>query len=131
MQDPHAHKGSRRNLLGDNPDPKLVEALSNETRVTAKTPPVFLLHPRGPRRRGAELPPLPRGLQEARRPCRDAPLSEGAARRRPGAEVPRPQGVAGQAGGLAQGTRSAPPAGKVNLARGPCPPCRPSPTRCR
>jgi acetyl esterase/lipase len=39
-----AHQGSRRNLLGDNPDPKLVESLSNETQVTAQTPPTFLFH---------------------------------------------------------------------------------------
>ena len=38
------HKGSRRNLLGENPDPKLVEDLSNERRVTAETPPAFLFH---------------------------------------------------------------------------------------
>jgi acetyl esterase/lipase len=39
-----AHMGSRRNLLGDNPDPKLVEDLSNELRVSAQTPPTFLFH---------------------------------------------------------------------------------------
>jgi acetyl esterase/lipase len=39
-----AHPGSRRNLLGENPDPKLVESLSNETQVTARTPPTFLFH---------------------------------------------------------------------------------------
>ena len=39
-----AHQGSRRNLLGENPDPKLVESLSNETQVTARTPPTFLFH---------------------------------------------------------------------------------------
>ena len=38
------HAGSRRNLLGENPDPKLVEELSNELRVTAQTPPTFLFH---------------------------------------------------------------------------------------
>jgi hypothetical protein len=31
-------------LLGDNPDPKLVESLSNELQVTAQTPPTFLFH---------------------------------------------------------------------------------------
>jgi acetyl esterase/lipase len=44
LQEPFAHGGSRRNLLGENPDPKLVESLSNETQVTDKTPPVFLFH---------------------------------------------------------------------------------------
>ena len=39
-----AHVGSRRNLLGDNPDPKLVENLSNELQVTRDTPPTFLFH---------------------------------------------------------------------------------------
>jgi acetyl esterase/lipase len=39
-----AHMGSRRNLLGDSPDPKLVELLSNELQVTADTPPTFLFH---------------------------------------------------------------------------------------
>jgi acetyl esterase/lipase len=39
-----AHQGSKRNLLGENPDPKLVESLSNETQVTTQTPPTFLFH---------------------------------------------------------------------------------------
>jgi acetyl esterase/lipase len=38
------HQGSKRYLLGDNPDPKLVASLSNETQVTARTPPTFLFH---------------------------------------------------------------------------------------
>lgn len=38
------HKGSRKNLLGENPDPQLVELMSNEKQVTAKTPPTFLFH---------------------------------------------------------------------------------------
>jgi acetyl esterase/lipase len=41
---PYTHKGSLRNLLGDNPDPKLVESLSNELQVTPQTPPTFLFH---------------------------------------------------------------------------------------
>jgi acetyl esterase/lipase len=40
----YAHQGSRRALLGDNPDPALVENLSNELRVTPQTPPTFLFH---------------------------------------------------------------------------------------
>jgi len=39
---PFSHAGSRRNLLGDQPSPDLIEDLSNENRVTATTPPVFL-----------------------------------------------------------------------------------------
>lgn len=38
------HKGSRRNLLGENPDAKLVRNLSNEKQVTSETPPTFLVH---------------------------------------------------------------------------------------
>jgi acetyl esterase/lipase len=41
---PYTHKGSLRNLLGENPDPKLMEGLSNELQVTAQTPPTFLFH---------------------------------------------------------------------------------------
>jgi acetyl esterase/lipase len=40
----YVHQGSKRYLLGDNPDPKLVESLSNEIQVTAQTPPTFLFH---------------------------------------------------------------------------------------
>lgn len=43
----YVHKGSRRNLLGDDPDPKLVELLSNEKQVTPQTPPAFLFHTDG------------------------------------------------------------------------------------
>jgi acetyl esterase/lipase len=39
---PLAHTGSRTNLLGNNSDPALFEALSAETRVTKETPPAFL-----------------------------------------------------------------------------------------
>jgi acetyl esterase/lipase len=38
------HAGSKNNLLGPNPDPKLVEFYSNEKQVTAMTPPTFLFH---------------------------------------------------------------------------------------
>jgi acetyl esterase/lipase len=40
----YVHKGSRQNLLGENPDAALVESLSNEKQVTAETPPTFLFH---------------------------------------------------------------------------------------
>jgi acetyl esterase/lipase len=40
----YTHKGSLQNLLGDSPDPKLVESLSSELQVTAQTPPTFLFH---------------------------------------------------------------------------------------
>lgn len=38
------HEGSMRRLLGEAPDPKLLESLSNEKQVTPKTPPTFLFH---------------------------------------------------------------------------------------
>lgn len=41
---PFAHGGSRKNLLGEDPSRALVESLSNETQVTAETPPAFLVH---------------------------------------------------------------------------------------
>lgn len=40
----YVHTGSRRNLLGENPNPSLIELLSNEKQVTAETPPTFLFH---------------------------------------------------------------------------------------
>lgn len=40
----YVHKGSRRNLQGENPDAALVDDLSNEKRVTSQTPPTFLFH---------------------------------------------------------------------------------------
>lgn len=42
--EPYAHLGSLHALLGDKPDPNLVRLLSNETQVTARTPPTFLFH---------------------------------------------------------------------------------------
>jgi acetyl esterase/lipase len=38
------HGGSKLNLLGDNPNPKLVDLLSNEKQVTRDTPPTFIFH---------------------------------------------------------------------------------------
>ena len=43
LADPIAHRGSRTSLLGPTPDSTLVRALSNETRVTPRTPPTFLI----------------------------------------------------------------------------------------
>ncbi len=40
----YTHRGSRDNLLGKNPDPKLIESLSTEKQVTSNTPPTFLFH---------------------------------------------------------------------------------------
>lgn len=44
MRDDFTHRGSRKNLLGENPDPALVERYSLERQVTADTPPAFLVH---------------------------------------------------------------------------------------
>jgi acetyl esterase/lipase len=41
---PYGHKGSLRNLLGDNPSQELIESLSNERQVTKQTPPTFIAH---------------------------------------------------------------------------------------
>lgn len=42
MSAPYTHDWSEHNLLGDNPNPRLREDLSNELRVTGQTPPTFL-----------------------------------------------------------------------------------------
>lgn len=44
LEDPNTHKGSRKNLLGQEPDPKVLESLCNDKQVTAQTPPTFLFH---------------------------------------------------------------------------------------
>jgi acetyl esterase/lipase len=44
MTSAYTHRGSRRNLLGDNPDPEVAASLSTETQVTPQTPPAFLFH---------------------------------------------------------------------------------------
>jgi acetyl esterase/lipase len=44
FDEPYTHRGSQRNLLGEDPDPELVQSLSNEKQVTAETPPTFLFH---------------------------------------------------------------------------------------
>jgi acetyl esterase/lipase len=41
---PDTHGGSKKNLLGENPTPELVELLSNEKQVTPQTPPCFIFH---------------------------------------------------------------------------------------
>jgi acetyl esterase/lipase len=44
LRTPYVHRGSRQALLGPDPDPRLVDELSNETQVTTFTPPTFLVH---------------------------------------------------------------------------------------
>lgn len=38
------HGGSRKNLIGENPSPELVNRFSNELNVNSNTPPTFLVH---------------------------------------------------------------------------------------
>lgn len=44
MQNDITHKGSQISLLGNNPSQELLDSFSNEKRVTAQTPPTFLVH---------------------------------------------------------------------------------------
>lgn len=44
MTESFGHGGSKRNLLGDNPDPELAKFVSSELQVTPQTPPTFLFH---------------------------------------------------------------------------------------
>ena len=44
FDEPYTHRGSQRNLLGQDAEAKLVESLSNEKQVTKETPPTFLWH---------------------------------------------------------------------------------------
>lgn len=44
FDEPFTHRGSQRNLLGENPDPELIKKLSNEKSVTKENPPTFLFH---------------------------------------------------------------------------------------
>jgi acetyl esterase/lipase len=44
MQNDITHKGSQVSLLGNNPSQELLDSFSNEKKVTAQTPPTFLVH---------------------------------------------------------------------------------------
>lgn len=44
MKMDYTHKGSRNNLLGENPSEDLVNQYSNELQVTKNTPPTFIVH---------------------------------------------------------------------------------------
>ncbi len=44
MHDGLTHGGSKKALLGENPDPELVRVFSLEEQVTRETPPTFILH---------------------------------------------------------------------------------------
>ncbi|TDO71049.1 acetyl esterase/lipase [Flavobacterium chryseum] len=44
MQNDITHKGSQISLLGENASQELIDSFSNEKKVTAQTPPAFLVH---------------------------------------------------------------------------------------
>jgi acetyl esterase/lipase len=44
MSESWGHGGSKKNLLGDNPDPELTKLMSNDLQVSPQTPPTFLFH---------------------------------------------------------------------------------------
>lgn len=44
MQNDITHKGSQTNLLGNTPTQDLIDFFSNEKKVTAQTPPAFIVH---------------------------------------------------------------------------------------
>jgi acetyl esterase/lipase len=44
MHPPVTHMGSRRNLIGENPDSALVTLMCNDEQVTKNTPPSFIIH---------------------------------------------------------------------------------------
>jgi acetyl esterase/lipase len=44
MSKPIMHKGSRNNLIGENPDSSLAKLYSNELQITKQTPPTLLIH---------------------------------------------------------------------------------------
>ena len=44
MAEPWGHGGSKRRLLGENPDAALMDRVSTERRVNAQTPPCFIVH---------------------------------------------------------------------------------------
>jgi acetyl esterase/lipase len=44
MGEPHCHGGSVRNLLGPDPSQELLARNNTAARVTAETPPIFLVH---------------------------------------------------------------------------------------
>lgn len=44
FEDDITHRGSRHNLLGENPQPQWLAYFSNETQVTSDAPPAFIMH---------------------------------------------------------------------------------------
>jgi len=70
------HKGSRRNLLGEQPSQELMENLSTQRQVTDKTPPTFIFHTwDAPSRTGRKCASIRSGPPKSGRGVRDAHLS--------------------------------------------------------
>jgi len=67
--DEKTHGGSKRNLLGRDPKPDLLDLFSNEKQVTANTPPAFLAHALDDK---AVPPDNSRAFYEALRSCQVA-----------------------------------------------------------
>ena len=44
MENDITHKGSQTSLLGNNPSKELIDSYSNEKKITAQTPPAFIVH---------------------------------------------------------------------------------------
>ena len=131
-----------RHLLGETPDPRLVEDLSNERRVTARTPPAFLFHTaEDTGGAGGEQPRLHPGAAPGRRARRAARLSRGAATASASAapippsspgRIVSPAGC-GRGGCSRVHRRPAPDGGRTAFADGewrwPIAPCPPPVTR--
>ena len=100
------HQGSKTALLGASPDAALVASLSNETQVTATTPPTFLFHTNADRTVPAEnsVQVLP-GTAKSRRPGRVARLPQRWPRRWPGRTGSRTHRMAAPAWQLASRER--------------------------
>ncbi len=97
------HAGSVRNLLGENPDPKLIELMSNELHVTAAdTADVPLPHQRRHGRRPRKQRPLLPGAAQGEGARRDAHLRERPARCGARARRSRAQRVASVADELVE-----------------------------
>jgi acetyl esterase/lipase len=69
MTEKWGHGGSKRRLLGDNPDAQMAERLSTDRRVNAKTPPCFLACGGRRRRALAQLGGIRRALCGEPRAC--------------------------------------------------------------
>ncbi len=111
-----AHAGSVRNLLGENPDPKLLEDMSNDLRVTPQTPPTFIFQTNADTTVVAENSVrFYLALRKAKVPAEMHIFENGPARRRTGARRSRAQHVADVADELDAGAGAADEALRTEL----------------